>query len=283
MLIDTHCHLNFKAFKKDLNEVIKRAKDAGVEKIIVVGSDLKSSRKAVKLAQKYDSLYASVGIHPHHVTSLNKDINHSQKKLTEILTILAKNKKVVAIGETGLDYHTYQKSKYGPIDNNKSLQKTFFDLHLNLAKKIDLPLIIHCRKAHDDLLEILGLGARVLKQKGVLHCFEGDKNHLKKALNLGFYIGFNGMVTYPERKKLKNLVKITPIERILLETDSPFLTPEPLRGTRKKLAPLVFLAGARNEPKNLKIVAEKISEIKNISFREISKKTTDNSYSLFPF
>lgn len=267
MLIDTHAHLNFKAFKKDLNQVLKRAHEAGVEKIIVVGTDLKTSQKAIELAQRYECLYASVGIHPHHLNNLDKN------KLEEKLVNLANKKKVVAIGETGLDYHQYQNSKYGKIKITKKvkdLQKNLFALHLKLAGQLDLPLIIHCRQALDDLLDALTLKANTLKRKGVFHCFEGNKINLNKVLALGFFLGFDGNVTYKSDIHLRDLVKEAPVERLLLETDSPFLTPEPLRGTR-------------NEPKNIKLVVKALVDLKNISFKKLEEKTTHNSYSLFKF
>lgn len=238
--------------------------------MIVVGSDLKSSKKAVNLAQKYDSLYASVGIHPHHANSLNDGEVDIQRQLTKELTTLARNKRVVAIGETGLDYHQYNNSKYGEAELDKDLQKKFFKLHIELAKKLNLPLIIHCRQSFNDLLDLLAPAAKGLERKGGFHCFEGSKKYLKKALNLGFYIGFNGLITYPAKEDLKELVKITPIDRILLETDSPFLTPEPLKGKR-------------NEPKNIKIITKIVAKIKNISCKEIEKKNSQNARSLFKF
>jgi len=279
MFIDTHCHLNFKAFKKDVGRVIEKAKRAGVEKMLVVGADLKTSQKAIELANKYDCLYASVGIHPHHVSSLDYNAVQHHHELMKELTVLASNKKVIAIGETGLDYYTYKKTKYENIkisakgrssSGRKNLQKQIFLLHLDLAQKLNLPLTIHCRQAFNDLLNILTPKAQALKRKGVFHCFEGNKNHLNQALNLGFYIGFNGIITYPKRENLRILVKRTPIEKLLLETDSPFLTPEPLRGTR-------------NEPKNIRIIAKTIASIKNVSFDEVEEKTARNSYSLFKF
>ena len=271
MLIDTHCHLNFKAFRDDVDQVVQKAKKAGVGKMIVVGVDLKTSQRAIKLAQKYKSLYASVGIHPHHVSSLTHDAAQHHDKLMKKLTVLAKNQKVVAIGETGLGYYIYKNSKYGQIkltEKIKNRQKIFFNLHLDLAKQLNLPLIIHCRQAFDDLLEILNVKTKLLKLEGVLHCFEGKIPHLFQALDLGFKVGFDGNITYPSRNDLKSLIKITPIEKILLETDSPFLTPEPFRGKR-------------NEPKNIKIIAQKIAHLKNISSEEVAKKTTANADFLF--
>lgn len=301
MLIDSHCHLNFKAFKKDVDEVVGRAKRAGVEKMIVIGADLKSSQKAVELAQKYKGLFASVGIHPHHVKALdNKDLGKTKTRPQELhsachpefisgsdkipkqvrndienikfeLINLTKNKKVVAIGETGLDYHIYKNSKYGQIkltEKIRDLQKKIFKLHLELAEQLNLPLIIHCRQAFDDLLDILALKADVLKRKGVLHCFEGNRDHLCQVLDWEFFVGFDGNITYPKNDQLRDLITETPIERLLLETDSPFLTPQPLRG-------------ARNEPKNLKFIAQEIAHLKKISLKEVALETTANADSLF--
>ena len=276
MLVDTHTHLNFKAFRNDVGEVIEKAKKAGVEKMLVVGADLKTSQEAIALAQEYNGLYASVGIHPHHVNSLDNNYLDTTK---EKIINLAQNKKVVAIGETGLDYYRYKKTKYENIkisakgrssSGRKNLQKQIFLLHLDLAQKLNLPLIVHCRQAFDDLLEILTEKTKSFNLKGVLHCFSGNRTHLSQILDLGFKVGFDGNITYSSRNDLKSLVKITPIEKLLLETDSPFLTPEPLRGTR-------------NEPKNIRIIAKTIASIKNVSFDEVEEKTTRNSHSLFKF
>lgn len=257
MLIDTHCHLNFEAFEKDLDEVVQRAKKEGVEKIIIPGAKIDSSKKAVELAQKYDDCYAAVGIHPHHA-SKNQEIKN-------LLLTLAKQNKVVAIGECGLDYYAYQRTVYDQYKITpeiKNQQKELLKIHLEVAIDLGLPVILHCREAFMDMLPI------VPRCPGVFHCFSGTKDDLKQILEMGFYVGFDGNITFKNAKSLQELVKQTPLDRILSETDAPYLTPEPHRGER-------------NEPKNVKIVASKIAQIKGISLEEVEKQITYNAQSLF--
>lgn len=262
-MIDVHCHLNFHSFEKDLDGVIKRALDKGVEKIINVGTSLESSQKAVELSLRYDNLYSIVGIHPHHADKLE---NGWEKELEKI----AKNKKVLAIGEIGLDYFSYKSN--GVV--KPSLQKKIFETQIQIAQKLNLPLQIHNRQAGKDILEILKYHKKNLKEiPGMFHCFAGEKEILKTALSLGFYIGFDGNITYDglapgENTSLRDLVKATPIERIVAETDSPYLTPVPYRGSR-------------NEPSYVIIVGESIAKIKNIPFSKVKENTTNNSNKIF--
>ncbi len=266
MLIDTHCHLNFKAFKKDLPEVIDRATKADIAKIIIPGAKPDSSQKAVEIAQKYDSCFAAVGIHPHHT---NEFVELGAKKVKGELQILGKNKKVVAIGEIGLDYYQYK--DYPPItEDDKNLQKELLMLQMGIAQKAHLPIIFHCRNAHDDQLELINhyLKSTGRKITGVFHCFGGEQKHLEEVLKLGFYIGFDGNITYPENQTLKALVKSTPLERLLLETDSPFLTPQPFRGSR-------------NEPAYITYIAKEVAEIHQINIGEVLEITSHNALNLF--
>lgn len=262
-MIDVHCHLNFHAFEKDLDEVIKRAINAGVEKIINVGTSLESSQKAVELSEKYDNLYAIVGIHPHHADKLE---DGWEKELEKI----AKNKKVLAIGEIGLDYFSYKSN--GIV--KPSLQKKVFETQIQIAKDLKLPLQIHNRQAGKDVLAILKHHKNILrKTPGMFHCFAGSIEVLKNALSLGFYIGFDGNITYNglapgEDTALQELVGYTPIDRIVTETDAPFLTPVPNRGSR-------------NEPSYVIIVGAAIAKIKNTSFSEVKKNTNKNAGDLF--
>ena len=258
MLIDTHAHLNFKAFKKDIEEVIRRALDEGVEKIINVGANLSSSQKAVEIAQKYGECFVSVGVHPHHA--------ESDQEIEAQLETLAKNPKVVAVGETGLDYHSY---KNGGIANPQK-QKEIFTTQLKLAQRLNLPVIFHCRDAHIDILQIIKASAENLQSslRGVFHCFSGDEQFLKSVLQMGFYVGFDGNITYKNAYDLRELVRACPLEKLLLETDCPYLTPEPFRGLR-------------NEPKNVKIIARAVAEIKELPFQIIEKQTTQNTHDLF--
>jgi TatD DNase family protein len=266
MLIDTHCHLNFKAFKKNFDNVLWQAQVAGIKKIIVPGADITSSRKAVELARSYHHLYAAVGIHPHHVIGVKDSAIQELKEL-------AQRNKVVAIGECGLDYHPYKKTKYEDykIDKNfKKKQKEIFINQLKIAKEVKLPIIIHCREAHLDIKKTINL-KKIKGLKGVFHCFSGDKRFLKWVLAKGFYVGFDGNITYD--KNLQVIVKIVPLGKILLETDAPFLTPEPLR--TKKIFP--------NKPENVRIVADAVARLKGKSFLEVCKKTTHNAQQLFGF
>jgi TatD DNase family protein len=277
--IDTHCHLNFEAFKEDWREVLDKAMEARVEKIIVVGASLESSIRAVELAQEHPALYASVGIHPHHVRefSVSNDqfsinfqlFNEQMSKLKE----LAKRPRVVAIGETGLDYHVPKVSKYPaellPITEElKSLQRNLFREQIKLAQEMNLPMILHSREAKEEVLEILKQVQDDDKIQGTFHCFGGSKKYLKRILAAGFYVGFDGDITYvPDRAGVAGNV---PLDRLLLETDSPLLTPFPHRGER-------------NEPINVKLIAQKQAKIRNMTLEDIEEQTTNNAESLFKF
>jgi|SRR5665811_1135756 len=262
-MIDAHCHLNLKGYENDLEEVIKRARDVGVNKIINVGTSLETSKKAIKFAKKYEGLYTSVGIHPHHADKLEENW---EKDLEE----LAKEEKVVAIGETGMDYFRY---KSNGVTNTK-IQEELFVKQIKIANKLSLPLQIHNRQAGEDILKILTKYKSILLNKpGVFHCFSGDLKFLEKVLKLNFYIGFDGNITYKgiakgETTALSDLVKETPLNRIITETDSPFLTPIPHRGSR-------------NEPIYVIIVASFIAQIKEISKNKVIEKTTENAHTLF--
>lgn len=262
-MIETHSHLNFHAFQKDVDEVIKNAFEAGVTKIINVGADLISSRKAIELAEKYDNLYATVGIHPHHADKLNP-------KWEDDFLALAQNPKVIAIGECGLDYFRYKSN--GIVDPTS--QRELFIKEIKIAQRLKLPLIIHNRQAGEDILGILlEYKSSLLGRPGVFHCMSGNVDLLEKVLDLGFYVGFDGNITYKgiapgEETDLKELVKRAPIERILTETDSPFLTPQPHRGSR-------------NEPKYAILVAKAIAEIKDLSFEKVDEQTEKNAVDLF--
>jgi len=266
-MIDVHCHLNFRSFEKDYDQVIKRAFDANVKKIINAGTKIDSSQKAIELSERYNppagGLYAIVGIHPHHADKLEND-------WLEKLEKLAKNPKVVGIGECGIDYFRYKSNEI--VD--PKLQKDVFVKQVELSLKLRLPLQIHNRHAGKDILEILyRYKNELLDPPGMFHCMSGDIDFLKKVLDLGFYIGFDGNITYEglapgEDTILTDLVKETPLHKIVAETDSPFLTPQPYRGRR-------------NEPSYVIIVGQFLAKIKNISFKEIEEKTTENVRRLF--
>ena len=269
MLIDTHSHLNFKAFRKDFDTVIKDAVGAGVEKIVIPGAKLNSSIRAVKIANGYPICFAAVGIHPHHVSEFQ---TLGKKTISERLMQLAEDKKTRAIGEIGIDYYHYK--DFPPVSPEvKNLQKELFILQLDIAISVNLPVIVHCRQAHDDLFKILDeyIGSKKNKLRGVFHCFGGDGKHLQKALSYNnFYIGFDGNITYEENVKLQHLVTLTPPDRLLLETDAPFLTPVPNRGKR-------------NEPAFLKYTADFAASLYRKNSGEIAKITSGNAVRLFKF
>ena len=260
-MIDAHCHLNFQAFAKDVEEVIKRARDKKIE-IVNVGTALDSSKTAIELAEKYPGLYATVGIHPHHADKL--EINWEDE-----FAKLAKHPKVVAIGETGIDYFRYESNGV----TNKNLQKDIFEKQINITHKLNLPLMIHNRQAGKDILEVLLNHKSYILNHGLFHCFSGDVDFLKKVLNLGFYVGFDGNVTYPgiargETTALSDLIKYAPIDRIITETDSPYLTPIPHRGER-------------NEPSFVEFIVEFIAKVKNLTKEKVADKTSENATNLF--
>jgi TatD DNase family protein len=279
MLIDTHAHLNFSAFKDDVNEIIKRTLENDVW-VINVGSQYSTSKRAVEIAQKYEEgIYAAVGLHPIHLEE--RKVDHSEVDAQAVFKTrseefdyekykeLAQNPKVVAIGEIGLDYWYKPKTKK-KLEEFKERQREVFLKQLNLAKELNLPIILHCRIAHDDLLRLLELQASKSELGGVIHCFTGDWQQAQKYLDLGFCLGFNGLIF----KKIKGvpdwqeIIKKLPLEKILIETDAPYLTPPPFEGQR-------------DEPLYVKYVAQKIAEIKNITFEELTQITAQNAKRLF--
>jgi len=250
MLIDTHCHLDFPQFDHDRDEVIARAKKEGVGYIINIGSSLEGSQKSLELAQKYDCLYASVGIHPH-------EADKTYKKEEEAIGELARRDKVVAIGEIGLDYF----KNFSKAENQKAL----FIALIKAAKDLGLPLVIHSRDASSDTLNIL---KESMPLKAVVHCFSGGEDFLNECLDLGFFISFTCNITYPKAKDLREIVKKAPLERIFLETDAPYLAPQGLRGKR-------------NEPANVNLLAAEIARIKNLNVEEVEAATTGNAKGFF--
>lgn len=263
-MIDVHCHLNFKAFSDDYDDVIKRAKDAGVKKIINTGTSIESSKRAVELAEEYENLFAIVGIHPHHADKLEKGWDE------EILRIAKSSKKVVAIGEVGMDYYSYASN--GIVD--PKIQEDAFIHQIEIAGELRLPLQIHNRQAGEDVIKLLKENkTKLMREPGMFHCFAGTKEVLKNALDLGFCIGFDGNLTYDgiakgETVRLPDLADLTPIDSILTETDSPYLPAEPHRGSR-------------SEPSYVILVGRKLAEIKAISFEELEKNTEENAARIF--
>jgi TatD DNase family protein len=262
-MIDAHCHLNFQAFDSDYDAVIKRASEQEVELIINTGTSIESSRKAVELAQKYQNLYAIVGIHPHHADKVSKGWDKE-------ISALAKMPKVVGIGEVGMDYYSY---KSNGITDPK-LQREIFARQIEISIENKLPLQIHGRHAGKDILEVIsGYKDRLLEIPGMFHCFAGNIDYLNKVLDMGFYVGFDGNITYEglapgEDTTLSDLVAKTPLERIIAETDAPYLPPVPHRGSR-------------NEPSYVIIVGNSIAKIKNTAFDVIDKTTSANAKRVF--
>ncbi len=248
--IDTHCHIYYDKYKDDLDQVVDRAIENNIEKIICVGVDLDSSVKSIEIAEKYNIVYATAGFHPHE----SKQMNTSDlKELEQIL----KHNKIVALGEIGLDYHY-------TISDKKTQVKVFRE-QLELAKSINLPVIIHNRNSDDDLLNCLQLEKN---KNGVIHCFASNLNFAKQLIALNMHLSFTGLITFV--KELENVIKNIPLSKIMIETDSPYLTPIPNRGKR-------------NEPYMVKYVAEKIAHIRNLSIEDIATATTNTANNFFKF
>ncbi|UCE96502.1 MAG: TatD family hydrolase [Candidatus Bathyarchaeota archaeon] len=253
MLIDTHAHLQWSSFDKDREKIINRARKIGVEYIVNIGFDLEGSRKGIELAEKHRGIYATVGIHPHNASTLDQSILDSLRKLSE-------NPKVVAIGEIGLDYYR----NLSP----REAQKNAFKEQLLLAEELGLPVVIHDRDAHADILKMLS------EFKGttaaIMHCFSGSKEMAKQCLKSGSYISFAGPVTFPNAFRLQEIAKWIDLDKVLLETDSPWLAPQEVRGKR-------------NEPAFLTFVAKKIANLKGMSIDELANVTTENANAIFQF
>ena len=248
-LIDSHAHLNFPQFDADREAVIARARKAGLVAILNVGTDLASSRTAVKLAEKYDFLYAAVGVHPHDARTLTPTVLDELRRL-------ARHPKVVAIGEIGLDY-------YRDLSPRPMQQWAFAD-QLALAAELGLPVVVHSREAHDDVLATLQGWDGV----GVLHSYSAGPERLEEVLELGFYIGISGPVTFPKANRLRAVAAAVPLERLLVETDCPYLTPVPHRGRR-------------NEPAYVQYVVEAVARARETSPKAVARATADNARRLF--
>jgi TatD DNase family protein len=252
MYIDTHAHLFYPNYNNELDQVLERAKNAGVDYILVPGTDLASSAQAIELAAKYDFIYAAVGIHPHDTAEWTDD-------LVDKVRELANNKKVVAIGEIGLDYYY----DFSPIE----IQKKAFEAQLNLAVELKLPVIIHNREANDDMMEII----RKYKDtdlRAQFHCFAGSLEDARELIEMKHFISFPGNVTFKKADNIRKIVSRIDTENLLLETDSPFMTPVPYRGQR-------------NEPAYISLVAEKIAEIHKLSIDDVARSTSYNTFKLF--
>lgn len=301
MLIDTHCHLNFKVFKSRVDAVLERAGKAGVEQVLVVGADLKSSRQGIKLADKYDNVWASVGIHPHHILAY-LDKAWTQTKMTgenlsdvlelvlaqvqEELQTLLNNEKVVAVGEVGLDLYEYQVTKYqdgqNGIDQELFLewQKAFLRRQLTVAAAHNKAVILHNRQTVTQLLEFFADHTElILPQKMVLHCCEPDSRLLDFATKNLLFIGVDGDVTYDLNKQ--EFIRQVPLSMLVLETDAPYITPEPDRSLFKQNKEQLKYYQRVCEPRHVAVVAEFVARLKNVDIAEISRATTANANRLF--
>ncbi len=251
MLVDSHAHLEMDEFEGDRDAVVHRARENGVGAIITVGVNLEDSRKAVTLAERYDTVYASVGVHPHDVTTIDKTTYDQIKDLS-------KSKRVVAYGEIGLDFFRNR----SPED----IQVRRFGEQLELAAELELPVIIHDREAHREIVEMIQTGRN--DRRGVIHCFSGDYDMALRCLDMGFYISIPGTVTYKKSEPFREIVKKLPLDRLLIETDCPFLSPEPKRGRR-------------NEPAYVVYTAHQIARIKDLPVEEVERITSRNAGDLF--
>ncbi|MDF2592530.1 MAG: hydrolase, TatD family [Clostridia bacterium] len=252
MLFDTHAHLDDDRFDEDRRQIIEQCKAEGVELILNAASNLETSLSSIALSKEYDFIYASVGVHPHDAKSMDN-------KTTEILSDLAANTKVKAIGEIGLDYHY----DFSP----REVQKQRFMEQIDLAKQLKLPIIVHDRESHGDIMDIFNK-MNVSGMGGVLHSFSGSVEMARECLKLGFYLSVSGPLTFKNNVKTVEVVREIPLDMLLIETDSPYLTPAPYRGQR-------------NYPGHVRYVAEKIAEIKGLTFDEVARTTLENGKKLF--
>ncbi len=248
-IFDSHAHYTDKAFNDDRKELLDSLTESGICGVINCGADLKSSQEALELSEKYDYIYFACGVHP-------EEVDAQPENYIDILKELANHKKCLAIGEIGLDYYWRQ--------DNKEKQKNAFEEQIILAKELNLPVIIHDREAHGDTLEIL----KKHKPKGVLHCFSGSAQTAREVLALGMYIGLGGALTFKNARKSVEVAEILPLNRLLLETDCPYMAPVPMRGKR-------------NDSTLIPYVAEKMAEIRGISAQEILNCATQNTKELF--
>lgn len=262
-LVDTHAHLDFAQFDGDLEGVLNRAADEGVAFVVTVGFDLESSRHAVALADEHANLKACVGVHPHEASRVAPSV-------VESLRELARHEQVVAIGEIGLDYYRDR--------SPRAAQRRAFRQQLELAAEVGKPVVIHDRDAHGDVMQMIREWSETVTSSngglrpplGVVHCFSGDQAMASELFQLGFLISVAGPVTYANARQLQELVGRLPLERLLIETDCPFLSPHPFRGKR-------------NEPGNVRLVGSKVAEIKNVSLEEVARVTTENARQVFRF
>ncbi len=276
MLIDTHCHLNFAAYKDDIDEVVQRTLDDGM-KVINVGSQYSTSQRAIKLAEQHPGrFYAAIGLHPVHLFDMDVDVEempfHTRREVfkADDYIELAKGKPVVAIGEMGIDY--FHRPDNVTDEEFTTTQQWTFLKGIKLAERLDVPIIIHTRGAKDDPTKAYKDMLEIVRQSGytraVVHCFTEDWTLAKQILDAGLMISFTGIITFPKTKRLEEVVRKTPLDRMMVETDAPYLAPQLVRGKR-------------NEPRYVRYVADRVAEIKKISFEEVEAATTENAVNFF--
>lgn len=253
MLVDSHCHLDFNDFEDDIDDIIMRARECGVCTILNAGNNLNELDNQLKLSEKYPFIYAAVGVHPHNASEY-PDLTADE------LIAKTTHPKVIGIGETGLDYYY----DYAPRD----LQIKLLKEHIKAAQKTELPLIIHNRDSDDDMMNVLGEAHRQKAFNGVIHCFSSSQKFADFALSIGFYISASGIITFNKSGDIRNVFETIPLNRLLVETDAPFLAPIPQRGHR-------------NEPSYVRYTAEKLAQLRDVSFEQMAQLTSDNFFNLF--
>jgi TatD DNase family protein len=252
MLIDSHAHLEMPEFRRDLTEVIQRAKTSGVENIFTVGTEKKDWTRALEIAHSNPSVYAILGVHPHNAKEIDEETYPTLRKL-------CRDEKVRAYGEIGLDFYR----NLSPRD----VQLKRFREQIILAKELRLPMVVHDREAHKETVEILK-SERAEEDGGIIHCFSGDYKMAEECIEMGFYISIPGTITFKNAKGFQEIIKRLPLESLLIETDAPFLAPAPFRGKR-------------NEPSYVRYTAQKVAEIKNVSFEKVAEVTTENALRVY--
>lgn len=270
-LIDTHAHLDFVEYSTDRNEVIARALNTGVEKIINIGADYTHFKSTLELAFAYDNVYAVVGLHPQEAVSLlakSKNVDEDVEQIKKRIESFSGYEKMVGIGEIGLDFFRIARESSSIQPSITELQHKLFEAQIETALKVDLPIVIHSREAYKEILEVLSRYKGKGNLRGVVHSFEGDIDTATKFINLGFRVSFNGITTYERTYDALTAIKKVPLTQVLLETDCPYLTPEPLRGQR-------------NEPANIEFIAQKIAALKDMSVEAVAGQTTENAIKLF--
>ena len=259
-LFDSHCHLDDERFEEDREEIIEKIKESGVTKLVSAGYSIEGSRKGVELSKKYEFIYTTCGLSPNDIPQTEEELWKDIDKIKKLVKENLEYKKIVAIGEIGLDYYWEKDNK------RRELQKKAFVKQIELANDFNLPIVIHTRDAVMDTIEILKKNK--VNKKGVFHCCPLNRELVKEALKLDFYISFAGPVTFKNSKNANEIIKMVPNDKILIETDSPYLSPEPLRGKR-------------NDPRNVKYIAQKIADVKGLSIDEVAEFTNQNAKRVF--